>query len=154
MLFPLLRSSYLITPSYIFWLESSHEWYGVYTLACAHRHTHLHTHTHTHIHAHSLTHTCTVKATTRYNSFCHFWQKGLKSLSPPLLPRLLKHLSPDPAIFPWCNATMGGAKLMIAKRVAWHVNKHRPDSWKEKTLSLLTDQGMGYCCILLPQIRP
>ena len=49
---------------------------------------------------------------------------------------------------------MGGAKLMIAKRVARHVTKHSPDSWKENTLSLLTGLGKGYCCILLSQIRP
>ena len=42
---------------------------------------------------------------------------------------------------------MGGAKLM-------NVTKHSPDSWKENMLSLLTSLGKGYCCILLPQIRP
>ena len=49
---------------------------------------------------------------------------------------------------------MGGAKLIIAKHVACHVNKHSPDSRKENMLSLLTGLGKVYCCILLPQIRP
>ena len=49
---------------------------------------------------------------------------------------------------------MGGAKLIIAKYVACHVNKHSPDSLKESMLSLLTGLAMGYCCILLPQIKP
>ena len=62
--------------------------------------------------------------------------------------------SPDPAVFPWWNTAMGGAKLMTEKHVACHVNKHRPDSRKENMLLLLTELGMGYCCILLPQITP
>ena len=49
---------------------------------------------------------------------------------------------------------MGGAKLIIAKHVACHVTEHSPDSRKENMLSLLTDLGKGYCCLLLPQIRP
>ena len=49
---------------------------------------------------------------------------------------------------------MGGAKLVIAKQVACHVNKHSPDSQKENMLSLLTGLGKGYYCILLPKIRP
>ena len=65
-----------------------------------------------------------------------------------------KHLSPDPAVFPWCKAAMGGAKLIIAKHVACHVTKHSLDSRKENKLSLLTGLGKGYCCILLIQIRP
>ena len=60
---------------------------------------------------------------------------------------VVKHLSSDPAVCPCCNAAMGGAKLM-------NVTKHSPDSWKENMLSLLTGLGKGYCCILLPQIRP
>ena len=66
---------------------------------------------------------------------------------------IVKHLSPDPAVFPWCNAAMGRANK-IAKHVACHVNKHSPDSRKENMLSPLTGLGMGYCCILLPQVRP
>ena len=49
---------------------------------------------------------------------------------------------------------MGGAELIIAKHVACHVNKHSPDSRKENMFLLLTGLGMGYCCILLPQIKP
>ena len=49
---------------------------------------------------------------------------------------------------------MGGAKLMIAKHVACHVAEYNSESRKENMLSLLIDQGKGYCCILLPQIRP
>ena len=76
------------------------------------------------------------------------WTEAIqKSLS-------LKHLSPNPAVFPWCNGAMGGAKLIIAKHVACQVTKHSPDSRKENTLSLLTGLGKGYCCTLLPQIRP
>ena len=45
------------------------------------------------------------------------------------------------------------ARLIIAKHVACHVNKHSPDSRKENMLSLLTGLGMGFCCILLPQVR-
>ena len=67
---------------------------------------------------------------------------------------VIKQLSPDPADFPWCNAAMGGDKLIRAKHVACHVNKHRLDSRKENMLSLLTGLGKRYCCILLPQIRP
>ena len=37
--------------------------------------------------------------------------------------------------------------------MACYVHKHSPGSWKENTLSLLTGLGVGYCCILLPQIR-
>ena len=48
---------------------------------------------------------------------------------------------------------MGGAKLIIAKHVACHINKYSPDSRKENMLSLLTSLGKEYCCILLPQIR-
>ena len=67
---------------------------------------------------------------------------------------IVKHLSPNLAVFPWCNAAMGGAKLIIAKHLACHVNKHSPNSWKENMLSLLTGLGKGYCCILLSQISP
>ena len=67
---------------------------------------------------------------------------------------VFKRLFPDPAVLPWCNAAMGGAKLIIAKHVARHVNKHSPDSRKENMVSLLTGLGKGYCCILLSQIRP
>ena len=49
---------------------------------------------------------------------------------------------------------MGGAQLIIAKHVTCQVNKHSPDSQKENMLSLLAGLGKGYCCILLPQIRP
>ena len=42
---------------------------------------------------------------------------------------------------------MGGAKLI-------NVTQHSPDSWKESMLSLFTGLGNGYCCILLPQVRP
>ena len=49
---------------------------------------------------------------------------------------------------------MGRAKLIIAKHVACHVTKHNPDSREENMLSLLTGLGKGYCCKLLPQIRP
>ena len=49
---------------------------------------------------------------------------------------------------------MGGAKLMIAEHVAYHVNKHSPDSRKENKISLATGLGMGYCCVLLSQIGP
>ena len=49
---------------------------------------------------------------------------------------------------------MGGAKLIIAKHVACHVTNHSPDSRKENILSLLTGLGKGYCCVLLPQIKP
>ena len=49
---------------------------------------------------------------------------------------------------------MGGAKLIIAKHVAWRVNKHSSDSRKANILSELTGIGKGYCCVLLPQIRP
>ena len=52
-----------------------------------------------------------------------------------------------------CDA-MGGAKLIIAKHVACHATKHSPDSRKQNMLSRLTGLGKGYCCILLPQIRP
>ena len=31
----------------------------------------------------------------------------------------VKHLFPDPAVFPRCNAAMGGDKLIITKH--WHV---------------------------------
>ena len=41
----------------------------------------------------------------------------------PVLVENFKHLSPDSAIFPWCNAAMGGARLIIAKHVTCHVNK-------------------------------
>ena len=66
---------------------------------------------------------------------------------------VLKHLSPDPAVFPGCNAAMGGAKLIIAKHVACHLNKHSPDSRKENMLSLLAGLETEYCCTLLPHIR-
>ena len=49
---------------------------------------------------------------------------------------------------------MGRAKSIIAKHVACHVTKHNPDSREENMLSLLTGLGKGYCCKLLPQIRP
>ena len=49
---------------------------------------------------------------------------------------------------------VGGAKLIIGKQVACHLTNHSPDSRKENMLSLLTGLGKGYCCILLPQIRP
>ena len=49
---------------------------------------------------------------------------------------------------------MGGAKSIIAKHVACLVTKHSPDSRKENMLSLLTGLEKGYCCTLLPQIRP
>ena len=70
------------------------------------------------------------------------------------LPLPLKHLSPVPAVFPWFNAAMGGAKLIIAKHVACQLTKHSPDSRKENTLSQLTGVGKGYCYILLPQLKP
>ena len=63
-------------------------------------------------------------------------------------------LSPNPTVCPWCNAAMGGAKLIIAKHVACHVTKHSPNSRKENMLYLLTSVRKGYCCILLLQIRP
>ena len=66
----------------------------------------------------------------------------------------VKHLSPDPAVFPLCNAAMGGAKLITANQVACHVANLSPDSRKEIMLSLLTGLGKTYCCILLPQIKP
>ena len=47
-----------------------------------------------------------------------------------------------------------GLSQMIVKHVECHVTKHNPDSWKENTLSLLTGLGKGYCCVLLPQVRP
>ena len=50
--------------------------------------------------------------------------------------------------------SVGGAKLMIAEHVTCHVNKHSPFSRKENMLSVLTGLGKGYCCILLPQVRP
>ena len=46
------------------------------------------------------------------------------------------------------------AKLIIAKHMACHVNKHSPNSWKENMLSLLTGVGKRYCCIPLSRIRP
>ena len=49
---------------------------------------------------------------------------------------------------------MGRANLTILKHMACHVTKHSPSGWKENMLSLLTSLGKGYCCILLPQIRP
>ena len=49
---------------------------------------------------------------------------------------------------------MGGAKLIITKQVACHVNKHSPDGRKVNMLSLLTGLGKGYYCLLLQQIRP
>ena len=49
---------------------------------------------------------------------------------------------------------MGGAKLIIVKHVACHVTKDSLDRRKENMLSLLTGLRKGYCCILLPQIRP
>ena len=48
---------------------------------------------------------------------------------------------------------MGGA-IITAKHVACHVAKHSPESQKENMLSLINGLGKGYCCILLPQIRP
>ena len=58
-----------------------------------------------------------------------------------------KHLYPDPALFPCCNAAMGRAKLVS-------VAKHSPDSWKENMLPPLAGLGKGYCCILPLQISP
>ena len=49
---------------------------------------------------------------------------------------------------------IGWAKLMIAKHVACHVNEHIADGWKENLLSLLSGPEIGYCYILLLQIRP
>ena len=48
---------------------------------------------------------------------------------------------------------MGGAKVIIAKHMAWHVNKQ---SWELERKHAFTTTGLGkaYCCILLPQIRP
>ena len=66
---------------------------------------------------------------------------------------ILRNLSPDLAVFSSCNSAMGGAKLIILKHVACHVNQHSPDSQKENMLSLLNGLGRGYCCILLSQIR-
>ena len=71
-----------------------------------------------------------------------------------LLSSWILNTSPNPVVFPWCNAAMGGAKLIIARHVACHVTKHGPDSRKENILSPLTGLGKGYCCILLSWIRP
>ena len=50
---------------------------------------------------------------------------------------------------------MDGAKLIMARSVVYHVFKHSPDNRKENMPSLLlTGLGKGYCCVLLPQIRP
>ena len=75
-------------------------------------------------------------------SFLHF-----PLFSTALCTVLVKHLSPDPAVFPWCNAALGEAQLI-------NVTKHRPYSRKENLLSLFTGLGKGYCCRLLPQIWP
>ena len=48
----------------------------------------------------------------------------------------------------------GQGSVNNSKAHGTHVNKHSPDSPKENMLSLLTGLGKGYCCILLPQIRP
>ena len=78
-------------------------------------------------------------------------QFGFRALSD----TILKHLSPNPAIFPWCNAAMAGAKLMIAKHLTCHVHKHSPDGWKENMFSLregillhtaATDKTRRYSC--------
>ena len=52
------------------------------------------------------------------------------------------------------SQAVGRAKSIIVKHVACHVTKHSSDSQKENMLPLLTGLGKGYCCILLPQIRP
>ena len=93
----------------------------------------------------------------------HHWSKDMIELTSKIMFCLIsldksypsvKHLSPDPAVFPWCNAEKGGAKLIIAKHLACHANKHSPDSWKENVISLLTGLAKAYCCMLLSQIRP
>ena len=106
--------------------------------ARSHARAHTHTHTHTYVHTRAHVHTC-----------CYWVPSSFI-----ILQVLFKHLSPDLAVFPWCNAAVGGAKSIIAKHVARHITKHSPDSRKENMLSLLTGQGNGYCCILLLQVRP
>ena len=78
---------------------------------------------------------------TKHDSFD---SHSKSSVSFPLFPMLLKHLSPNLAIFPLCNAAMGGAMLIIA----CHVNTHSPDSKKTRYhyLPVKERDAAAYCC--------